>query len=377
MENSFTNVTKVGLGTRFINSLKGLVIGFILFVISIFTLYLNEGRVDMSVVAKEAVQISSQTINTGLADGQLVSVSGPFTSTEKFGDSLYLKDGVYLSIERVVEMYAWEENKKSNSTINTGGSETVETSYTYKKEWTVKPDSSESFVNPDGHFNPKKELDNYSKKALTANVGVYEFRPGQAILPTAQTLNLNAENTSVPTGGTLSGQYLYLAKEGVVANPSNPQVGDLRVSYRAVRPGFEGTIFGSASGNRIEPYQVKPNVNFYSVFDMGHEASIEKMRSNYNTMSWVLRSFGFAMMWFGLYLLLVPITTLMDILPFLGKASRWAVGFGTFIVAAILSLVIIVVSMIVHNLFALIITLVLVISAIIYYLKNKNREQTN
>ena len=60
-------------------------------------------------------------------------------------------------------------------------------------------------------------------------------------------------------------------------------------------------------------------------------------------------------MWGGLFLVMEPINVLLDVLPFLGSLGRGLSGFGTFLVAAVLSIVTILVAVIVHNLVAMIV----------------------
>jgi len=62
MADQFTDVTTTGYGGRIINSIKGVVIGLILFVVSFGLLYWNEGRVDLSNIAKTATEISPQQL---------------------------------------------------------------------------------------------------------------------------------------------------------------------------------------------------------------------------------------------------------------------------------------------------------------------------
>ncbi|MEK7086035.1 MAG: TMEM43 family protein, partial [Patescibacteria group bacterium] len=142
MSDQYKVVTTKGYGSRIVDSIKGVGMGILLFLASFGVLYWNEGRVDLSEVAKNAVEISSTEVALAGVDGKLVSTNGKITSGETLGDGLYLNPGKYLSVHRDVEMYAWVEKTSSNSDTNLGGSETTETTYTYAKEWTSSPSSS-------------------------------------------------------------------------------------------------------------------------------------------------------------------------------------------------------------------------------------------
>ena len=73
------------------------------------------------------------------------------------------------------------------------------------------------------------------------------------------------------------------------------------------------------------------------------------MHSEYTTSTWLLRLAGFLLMWIGLLFVFKPISVVMDILPILGSTSQFGLGIISLIIAAIFSLVTIVLSNIVHN----------------------------
>ena len=106
MPDQYTHVTKKGLGSRLGNSLKGILVGLLLFIASFAVLFWNEGRVDVSEIAQTAIQIQE---NEPAADaqGELVTVTGKLVTDETVGDGLYLKAGNYIAVRRNVEIYAF------------------------------------------------------------------------------------------------------------------------------------------------------------------------------------------------------------------------------------------------------------------------------
>src|SRR3989344_1779816 len=239
MADQFTDVTTTGYGSRIINSIKGVVIGLILFVVSFGLLYWNEGRVDLSNIAKTATEISSATVSTDSSlTGKLISTTGVVNSDQIIGDNLFLNPDKFIAAEREVEMYSWIEKSESHSKTNTGGSETTETTYTYSKGWEENPKSTSNFKHPEGHANPQKSFD-------------------------------------------------------------SPQVGDLRISYHVLRPGFDGTIFGKLSGSKIDPYFDQDGNNLYRLFIGTRDQAISTLHTEYTTLLWILRLVGFLLMWFG------------------------------------------------------------------------------
>ncbi len=377
MADQFTNVTTTGYGGRIVNSIKGVVIGLILFVVSFGLLYWNEGRVDLSNIAKTATEISSATISTdSTLGGKLISTSGGVNSDQIIGDNLFLNPDKFIAAEREVEMYSWIEKSESRSKTNTGGSETTETTYTYSKGWEENPKSTSNFKHPEGHENPQKSLDSYTNKVTAATIGTYNFDPQSVTLPNFSQLPLNSQNVTLSEGATLANDsYIFIKKSADVTFDS-PQIGDLRISYHVLRPGFDGTIFGKLSGSKIDPYFDQDGNNLYRLFIGTRDQAISTLHTEYTTLLWILRLVGFLLMWFGLSALFGPISVLLDFLPIFGAISRSVIGIATFLVAFVLTIVTILVSMIAHSLIALIIALAVTVGAIIAFVvmwKNKKK----
>lgn len=377
MPDSFSETTTTGYGSRIVNSIKGVVIGLILFVVSFGLLYWNEGRVDLSNIAKTATEISSATISTDASvAGKLISTTGVVNSDQIIGDNLFLNPDKFIAAEREVEMYSWIEKSESHSKTNTGGSETTETTYTYSKDWTENPKSSSNFKHPEGHENPQKSLDSYTNKVTVATIGAYNLDPQSVTLPNFSQLPLNSQNVTLSGGATLANDSYLFIRKSTDGTFDSPQIGDLRISYHVLRPGFDGTIFGKLSGSKIDPYFDKDGNNLYRLFIGTRDQAISTLHTEYTTLLWILRLVGFLLMWFGLSALFGPVSVLMDILPIFGAISRSLIGVITFLVAFVLTIVTILVSMLLHSFIALIITLVITIGAIIAFfvvLKNKKK----
>lgn len=379
MPDQFTEVTTTGYGQRIINSIKGVLVGLILFVVSFGLLYWNEGRVDLSKIAKSATEISSATINTDTSlNGKLVSTTGIVNSDQVIGDNLYLKPDKFIAVKRQVEMYSWVENSESRTKRNIGGSETTETTYTYSKNWVENPKSSSNFKYPEGHENPQKSLDSYTNKVTTATIGAYHFDPQSITLPNFSKLPLNSQNVTLSGDAVLANDTYIFIKKSKEGTFDNPQIGDLRISYHVLLPGFEGTIFGKLNGSKINPYFDQKGNMLYRLFIGTREQAISTLHTEYRISLWILRIIGFLLMWVGLMMLFQPISVLLDILPIFGTISRFLINIVTFIVAFVLTIVTIFVSMIAHNLIALIIVLVITVGAIIAFIMIwKNKKKTS
>lgn len=369
MPDTFTKTTTTGYGKRVMNSISGVVMGVVMFFASFGVLFWNEGRVDISDVAKKAEIISSESVDAG-KDGVLISTSGKIMGSEDIGDGMYLKPGPYLLVSRSAEMYAWVQESESESQTNLGGSETTTTTYSYQKEWTSFPADSSNFEYPEGHENPTPTQEGGVYNPATMTVGAYSFDGKSVEIGGGDELALTPAMVELPRGAVIQGSYIYL--DG--ADPSAPAVGDERVSFTVLKEGFTGTVFGEVDGSEIVRYTDKNGNSIFRVFQGGHDEALATMHGEYTMMLWIFRLIGFLLMWFGMTAVIGPISTILDVLPFLGGASRAAVGGITFLIALVLSLVTIIISAIVHSIVALIVVAALIIGVIVF-LRSRKKTQ--
>ena len=370
-----TNVT--GFGTRIVDSIKGIGFGFLLFLASFAVLYYNEGRTDLSQVAKTAINVDSSQAAPAEANGKLVSTNGKITSTETLGDDLYLAPAKYLAVNRSVEMYAWVESSSSSNTNNTGGSSSSTTTYDYKKSWTTVPSDSGNFKVPEGHANPAKGIADARKTVTSAKVGNFELDMANIELPPFTAVTVNETNIKVKDAAKISGNYVFVAAKGSTGTIDQPQLGDMRITYTVAQQDVDSTVFGKLDGSKLIPFvdASKDNAKLYRIFTAGGtDAAIGQLSGEHNTMTWILRAVGFLMMWIGLSALFGPISTLLDVLPFFGSLSRAMIGVVTLVVSLVLSGATILVSMIAHNIYAVIGTAVAIVVLAIVALKMKGKK---
>jgi hypothetical protein len=370
MADQFTETTTTGWGKRIMNSVMGVLIGILLFFFSFVVLWKTEGRTNYAKIAGKSIPLNIQSIDQN-GQEKLVSATGPMETPDSVGDPEYLKAGNYLMLQRKVEMYAWHEKSESKTKKNTGGSETTTTTYTYEKEWTSMPENSAEFKKPEGHSNPTLNIPEKEFYANTANLGAYSLDLQNMRLPGAQKIEIgiDALSAGLPKEFKLTQGYLFKGTGSL----SEPEVGDLRISFGAIPSGKKATVFGKLIGSAIEPYLIKGETKFYRAMYGTRDEAIAQLKTEYKVAGWVGRIIGFLMMWIGMLLLLGPISTVLDVLPFLGSASRFVVGLLTFPIALVLSIITIVISMIAHNLIALIIVLAVIGGGVFLLLKRKKK----
>jgi len=358
MADQFIETKTTGYFSRIANSFVGILVGIVLIVVSIAILYWNEGQVNLTNIAKTAVEISAtdQSPDTALK-GRLVAVSGKVETQGLLADEPYLRAGSYLAISRKVEMFSWIERTKTKSQKNMGGSETTETTYTYEKGWTAFPEKPSEFKHPQGHENPAPALKALTQAAQIAKIGVFELDMRKLDLPAFEEVSLDGGKYAFRGNGSLG----------------NPQLGDLRLSYGVLRSGIEGTVFGKLDQGWISSYTDKDGNKLYRLFAGDKKQALDTLQGEHKMILWVMRLVGFILMWAALKLLFEPLSVILDVLPFLGSVSRMGTGFFTFIWALLISVVVIIISMIVHNLIALFIVLALIIGGIIWAVSRRKK----
>ena len=429
MSDQVEQVEKVGFGTNLMESIKGVAIGGILFLASFWVLWLNEGRVDLSEVAKKSVEVKADSVDKS-ADGKLVSVTGELQTDEKLEDPQFLKPGSYLKLDREVEMFAWVERRRTETTKKVGGSKEVRPIPTYEKKWTSDPQPPGKLLEPKDHENPPLTLQRYSATASKAQIGAYTFNVREASVPSGEPIKLTddmltglakteaAEPEKAPSDAApapdaakaddagddnkaskdsdedakpkkkakkkRSGRSKVRAKPNPVEKKAaatqaerkaaaiasrkpvdfvrasdtylfkgsgsleSPDVGDVRVSFRALSPGVRVTLFGQQKDGAIQAY-VKDNAKLFRAVPGEREEAIRALATEHRTVGWFLRILGFLMMWIGLMMFFGPINAFLDVIPFLGSAGRVLIGIAMFPISLVLTILTVVLSIIFHN----------------------------
>jgi hypothetical protein len=340
-----TEVTRTGYGQRLVGSFLKIPLGLALFAGSFVVLYWNEGRRDLSDMAKTATEISSAVADSS-AVNRLVSTSGSLAIDGTVGDGLHLKEGNYVFVDRRVEMFAWIESTSSDTRKELGGSTVTRTTYSYSTGWTSQPRDSARFKEPSGHDNPRLSVEQKLFRVQAAKVGVYGIEPSSVEFPEGRRLDLSADALIPSPDVRVEANYVY---RGSGAMPA-PHVGDVRISYYVLKPGATVTLFGFLDpSSRILPYRDPKGGSLYRIFDGTRDQSIATLHSEHTRMTWLLRGAGFLMMWFGLSMVMAPISVLLDVIPALGSMAGAITGSGMFFLSVLLTGVTVIASKIAHS----------------------------
>jgi hypothetical protein len=342
MSDTYTETTSKGWTSRIGDSFKGILLGIVLIAGSCIGLFWNEGRSVQT--AKSLVEGASLAIDIDPArinpanEGKLIHVTGNIKAGSEPRDAEFGVAAAGLRLLRTVEMYQWEEEQKTETRKNTGGSEEKVTTYSYVRGWSKTPVDSSKFKVTDGHGNPAMRY--RAADFVGGDVTLGAFRPGRQIverLPASQELRVTQAEAEVLRARLNRPVQANDGKFYLGADPSQPQIGDMRISY-TLTPAGVVSITGRQSGSDIAKYQthagdpllmVEPGT--LSATEMFQQAQ----RANVG-MTWLIRAFGALVMFIGFSLILNPLVVVADVVPLIGNI----LGAGTWLVSLIATVVI-------------------------------------
>ncbi len=334
-------ISNVSWFTRIKNAFFGVIFGIILIGVSCYFIFWNEYsslHTQQSLQQTEQVLISvpSAPVNPN-NNLKVVYFYDTATTTETLQDKLLNTSANALRLSRNVEMYQWQENKKTESRENMGGSETETTTYTYDKIWSNRIIDSNRFHEQNGHGNPDHML--VPSKVYQASV----ITVGNFHLPEDLTNQLSGESSvSLSTVDVTSLQKQFnksVQHDGdliyIGTDTQQPQIGDLRISETEILPQIVSVI-AQQTGSTLQPYQA-PAGKAVALLSMGQVSSHEMIHAaeeKNRILAWVIRACTLLGMIIGFCLIMQPVVILADIVPIFGSI----VGFGTGLIGLILGL---------------------------------------
>lgn len=341
MSNTFTEVSSQSWFSRIGSSIKGVLIGIVLFLAAFVVLFWNEGRslkreVSLKQCQAETIAASPDTV-VETNDGKPVHITGEAVTDETLKDAVFGISANAIKLKRRVAMYQWEEKKESKTRRRTGGGSTTETTYSYSKVWSETRHDSSAFKKPQTPPNPPQMP--WEAGTLTASVvsvGAFLLSPGLVGKMTAyEGLSLSDDDlASAPDGLTVHDGVFYKA-----ANPTSPEIGDAKVWFETVRPAVVSLI-SVQTGNTFRPYAAKKGgaVELLEMGTMTAGQMFELALKRNVMLKWILRLVGFVLMAVGIGLVFAPLAVVADVLPFLGSMLRGGIFLFAVAIALPLSL---------------------------------------
>jgi hypothetical protein len=329
LNNSLTETTTTGWLSRMGSSLVGVLIGMILLPCAIFLLSWNEGRAVTAATGlkrglSSIVEVSADTVNPQ-NNSKLVYLNGTVSgATPALDPWNKLSATGLLRLQRRVEMYQWLERESETTSNNIGGSQTTQKTYTYSLGWAETAVNSAQFKVPAGHQNPAMPLKSQTFDANLVKIGAFTLE--KSFVQDLTNFEAVETLTQAPAGYRVQGSVLYKG-----ANPDQPVLGDVRVTYSAIAAQTY-SIAAQQNNGTLTTYHDAKNDYKIALIEPGvvsaqklfaDQASTEKL------ITWACRIGGFLLLLFGFNLIMGPLAMLVAFLPFL----QGLVGAGTFFIA--------------------------------------------
>ena len=366
-----TETTTVSWGSRLSGSIKGVLFGILLFIVGFPVLFKNEGRAVTATKTNEEGAATVVEATAGEVDpaqeGKLIHVVGEATTQDVLTDSEYGVSATAISMLREVEMYQWVEHTDTKEEKKLGGKVEQVTTYTYTKEWCSHPVNSDGFKEQD-KINPpaRRELGDKSVYAKNVTIGVRQLNDEQI-----HSIG-RAERLVVKYQPVTTNEFFEVSGSVPV-----PRIGDIRATFSVVRPHVVTIVAGQA-GSTFMSYTAKSTKKSIShVMDgaIDAEGVFAAAERNNTIITWVLRIVGFFMMFFGLSMVMKPISVLADVLPILGDIVEIGTGLVAGVVAFVCALVTIAVAWIFYRPVLAVVLLLLAAGAIFLLWKKRQAKK--
>lgn len=352
-DSGFTETTYDSYGSKMKSACAGVCMGGFLFFAAFALLIWNEGRTvkrakDLDEGQENIVQLdlsdfSTTVPNSGTNDlsefeNKLIHVTGPLSTTDTLMDPIFgvgfnnATEDSALKLSRDVEMYQWKESSTSKKVKTATGGTRTETTYSYNKGWSSSLINSANFFNKD----PNQDRNNpsafpFEELRLEADpilIGDTVELGSQAIgyvnwFEYLSVVDYNMSLSNVPDTQKLKtfGQKGYYYGNGT---DSSPQVGDTRITFEYVPPDTISIIALYTGQNGLNSYTTSRGGSLLLIKQgtfTSDELFVEADEDN-TTLAWILRVVGFLIMVFSITLMLQPLATAVDIIPFVGDCMQ-------------------------------------------------------
>lgn len=352
-DNNFTEVSTQSWLSRLTGAFMGLLFGFAMFVAAFPLLFWNEGRaLERTQTLEEGsgavIHIGAESVSSE-NNGKLVHLSGTATTNEILSDPTFEVSQNALKLRRNASMYQWEEESTEKTEKQLGGSEKTITEYQYKKVWDSSLIDSGSFKKS-GYDNPGSMA--YNSKELEAKrVTLGDFTLSDSLASRIDNYSALAMDPNQPVPEVLGANARnYNNGYYIGSDPSSPAIGDLRINFEIVKP-TTVSIVSQQQQSTFQPYATKAGgtIELINTGSLDAKAMFNMAHTENSIMTWVIRFVGFMLMGIGLSMVLKPLSVIADVVPFIGNLVGAGIGFIAFIVAAMLSLIVITIAWIFYR----------------------------
>ena len=384
-----TETTTESWTSRLGGAVKGVVVGLVLFLVSFPLLFWNEGNCVKTAKALDegegaCIPVESNAKVDAEMEGQLVHMTGRADTQDVLSDDQFGVSATAIALERQTEMFQWKENSSTTEKKNVGGSVTKTTTYTYEQVWSPSAIDSSSFKEA-GHDNPGFiEFPSEEKRAANVTFGAFRLNERQvARIGRAQAYQFPTDFVCRVSRVQRQGNVILVPNKTTRDNALNsrdvasqPRIGDMRVTFKVVKP-HDVSLVAKQKGDTFVSYLAKSKKRVDLLQDGVVDCAemFENARDANTLFTWFVRLGGFLLMFFGLSMVLRPLSVLGDVLPILGTVIGWGTGFVAGVIAFACSLVTIAVAWIFYRPVLGILLLVLA-GAVVFLVWKKKQSKT-
>jgi hypothetical protein len=364
----FTETTTESYGSKTKSSCFGAFFGFWFFILGIGLLIYNEGRAvktakDIDEGRDNVVQVDLNSfsnisslpseyenkliyatgdLNTNMASELLVDpIFGVSVGDKSANSSSSSTNGLgqgALKLKRSVEMYQWQESSTSKQTKKLNGGTKTETTYNYDKTWSSSLIDSNEFKRP-GEETRNPTIFPFESLVLEAD----PILLGNLIEVSESVIANFDWFESIPVAlddvpdASLKANLTVYTNSGFYYGVKNfaPTVGDARILFEVVEPDIISIIAQVKRGRTSSNSNTDYNLDAYTTSRDGSLLIVKRGRftseelfikadAENTTLAWILRFIGFFVMFLSILLVLQPIATALDIIPFIGDCMQGA-----------------------------------------------------
>ncbi|TWU56035.1 TMEM43 family protein [Rubripirellula reticaptiva] len=273
-------------------------------------------------------------------EGQLVHLTGLAETDETLEDPDFHVSLPAIHLARRVEMFQWQENKKSKNNSNSNSKHT--TTYTYNQTWSSNVANSDQFHRSAGHENPPMKYPNREVMAKHVNIGAYSLNePLKRSMQDWQPMEFSGTDFLATVPESERNQYLMQGNQlywsSSVPQPDQPQIGDLRIRFEKVVPGTVSLI-AQQNGKSFSQFHTSNGEPIERLY-MGSLTATEvigKLTTENTVIAWLLRVAGLALSVIGFSMILKPLSAIASFVPLLGDFT----GAVLFLIAALLGVIV-------------------------------------
>jgi hypothetical protein len=221
--------------------------------------------------------------------------------------------------------------------------------------------------NPDDKISARAEYD-FKSYADSATINGLTVKNLDDLGLRASEITLSADIVESGKADFIRENRIYI-DNGEKDDPNSPEIGDIRITYYEVKDGVDGLIIGKLNGSSITAFDATRKTAFktnhaklYRWLDADNiDDAVLELKAEHDVQVWIFRIIGTVLVYIAFLLLLNPLTTLLSVIPFVGKLTRGLAALILLPAAIIVSAIAIIIAALLNN----IITFIILVAGLI------------